>query len=140
MAGRTFGADSSRRTSAAARWLIAAGLSVQAGIYVGIGDAFFAAVPATLAIGFAGAAIYTGWYLPYRVTIDDPGVTLEGCRRQIFIPWSELRSVELRFGRTSALIWRSRSGRNVRTLARFDGLSTMLEEVRRRSPRTAIVP
>jgi len=86
-------------------------------------------------VGFfcIGGAIHRIWFRPYIVTSTDKAAILEARARKIVIPWGELYSVGLSSTRRgSYLRWAYGRGKVARLPAKFNGLTTMLTEIRRR--------
>lgn len=89
-----------------------------------------------LAVVMGVVGVFVGFWMPYRVTVDDDGVLFDAVARHVRIAWDDLVSVSpvaVAYG-SRVLAWRRRRGKGVRTPMGFPLLHRMLSEVEQRAP------
>ena len=83
-----------------------------------------------LVCGLVTLIKYSRWA---RLTLTDAGVALPSVRRVLFIPWTDLRSVEPAGRWPSVIRWRRTDG-SVELMSDAFDLDRLLTEIRRRAP------
>lgn len=112
---------------------------VSAGSSLGEGDAGAKVLLLPIGILLIAGAIYHGLFSPFAVTLADQAAILHARARKIVIPWGDLYSVELTSNRFSSnLRWAFGRGKIAHIPADFGGLTSLLMEIRRHSPGTAL--